>query len=113
MVPIHFTTGTSTPTWTQIGSFSEFCGVVASNAEAATYYIRITWKGNQNNAPTAGIAPTGPIFTIPISTTFVGLILQRTLVQLGPMYYMVSGAAGDADATALGTGGDVITLLVE
>jgi len=97
MVPLHFTTGTSAPVWTLAGS--------------GAYFIKIYWQGTASGIPVVGV--TVPDLTIPIYTTTLGVEFHRALVQNGPMYYTVTKNAGDTDATALSSGGDVITLLVE
>jgi hypothetical protein len=114
MVPIHFTTGTGTPVWTQAGSFTGLYAITATNAEAATYYIKFFWAGttpNKSLPPVVGV--TVPNLTVPINTTGNGPTYVRGIVQNGPLWYTVTKNAGDTDATALSTGGDVITLLVE
>jgi hypothetical protein len=111
MVPIHFTTGTATPALVQVGSFTEFWGVVATDAESGAYFIKLWWQGNALAVPVLGITP--PNLTIPIYTASSGVVFQRGLVQNGPLWYAVTKNASDTDATALSTGGDVVTLLVE
>lgn len=112
MIPIHFTTGTSAPVLTLMGSFTEFYGAVGTNAEA--YYIKIYWQGNTNTPIVIGT--TVPNITIPVPaspTSITGFCLSRAVILQGPMYYTVTKSAADTDATALSTGGDVITLFVE
>jgi hypothetical protein len=112
MVPIHFTAGTGTPVWTQVGTFTEFWGFVGTNAEA--YFLKLYWQGNAVALPVVGV--TVPSITIPVPanpSAVTSITLERGLVQSGPMYYTVTKNAPDTDATALATGGDVITLLVE
>jgi hypothetical protein len=111
MIPIHFTTGTSTPTAVLMGNFTEFWGLVATNAEGAIYFVKIYYQGNTNTIPVVGTAV--PNITIPVETAYPGVIFARPVVQQGPMYYAVTKNAADTDATALTSGGDVITLLVE
>ena len=112
MVPIHFTTGTSTPVWTQAGNFGSFYGAVGTNAE--TFFLKIYWQSATNTAPVAGTTVPNITIEFPASPTSVPqLVFERPLVQTGPMFYLVTKNAGDTDATALSTGGDVITLLVE
>lgn len=110
MIPIKFTTGTATPVWTLASTYSSFWGCVATNAESATYFIKLYWS-KSNAAPIVGT--TVPTLTVPVSTTFVGLALYRALTQNAPLYYTVTKNAADTDATALSNGGDVITLFVE
>ena len=112
MVPIHFTTGTSAPVWTQAGNFGSFYGAVGTVAE--TFFLKIYWQNATNTPPVAGTAIPNITIEFPTSPTAVpGVIFTRPLVQTGPMFYLVTKNAGDTDATALSTGGDVITLLVE
>ncbi len=112
MVNIHFTTGTGTPVWTQVGSFGSFYGAVGTNAE--TFFLKIYWQSSTNASPVAGTTVPDITIEFPTSPTAVpGIVFPRALVQTGPMFYMVTKNAGDTDATALSTGGDVITLLVE
>jgi len=111
MVPVKFTTGTSAPVWTQAGSWTSFYGVVATNAESAAYFIKLYWQKDSPTAPSVGV--TVPDLTIPIYTTTLGVEFHRALVQNGPLWYTVTKNAGDTDATALSSGGDIITLLVE
>lgn len=115
MVPIHFTTGTATPVWTQAGNFSSFYGFAATNAESAVYFLKLWWAGNTaNSALPPVVGTTVPSITIAIETASSGFeFAARALVQNGPLFYTVTKNAADTDATALSTGGDVITLLVE
>jgi hypothetical protein len=112
VVTVHFTTGTAAPTPTLVaGGFTEFWGAVATNAEAAIYFIKIYWQGNTNTIPVVGT--TTPNLTIPVQQiTGPPLVLTTPLVLQGPMYYTVTKNAADTDTAALSNGGDVITLLV-
>ena len=110
MIPIHFTTGTSAPVWTQIPSFTELWGVCATDAKDATYYVKVWWQGNTNTAPVAG--KTVPSITFAIQSGSVDCVFAVPIILQGPMYYMVTLNPADTDATVLATGGDVVTLLV-
>lgn len=112
MVTIHFTTGTGTPVWTQCGNFSEFWGAVGTSAEA--FFLKLYWQGNTNTVPAVGVTVPNITILFPASPSAVPqCLLEKGLQGLGPMYYTVTKLAPDTDATALSTGGDVITLLVE
>lgn len=111
MVPIHFTAGTGAPTATQMGNWTEFWGATGTSAEA--YFLKIWWQGNTNTVPVVGT--TAPNITIAFPSSPVAILATVFAVPVilqGPMYYAVTKNAGDTDATALSTGGDVITLFV-
>lgn len=112
MVPIHFTTGTGTPVWTQCGNFSELWGAVGTSAEA--FFLKLYWQGNTNTVPVVGVTVPNITILFPSSPTSVPEFTPAKPLQgLGPMFYTVTKNAPDTDATALSTGGDVITLFVE
>jgi hypothetical protein len=111
MVPIHFTTGTSAPVLTQCGNFTEFWGLVGTNAEA--YFVKMYWQGNTNAAIVIGTTAPNITIAVPASPTAVtDLVFSTPIILLGPMYDTVTKNAPDTDATALSTGGDVVTLFV-
>lgn len=111
MVPIHFTAGTGAPTATLIPTFTEFYGLTGTSAEA--YFVKIYWQGNTNVIPVVGTTVPNITIAVPASPTgTIGLVFAVPVILQGPMYYTVTKNAGDTDATALSTGGDVITLFV-
>jgi hypothetical protein len=110
MLPVKFTSVTTAPVWTLIPTWTEFWGFAATNAEGAIYFLKLYWQGNTNLLPVVGT--TVPSITMPIQTASTGFDLKEPLLQLGPLWYTVTKNAGDTDATALTTGGDVITLFV-
>lgn len=105
-----FTTGTATPAVT-LARGTDFWGFAGSNAEGATIFLKLWWQGNTNVIPVVGT--TAPTVTLPIVTA--GQPMQTSIEPItlqGPLYYAVTKNAGDTDATALSTGGDIITLFL-
>jgi hypothetical protein len=116
MIPVHFTTGTSTPALTLLNG-GKNCGVmgaVSNNVETSTtIYLKFWWQKNLANPPTIGT--TAPDLTIPI-TSAVGLVpfsFYRPVNPGGPCWYAVTKNGGDTDDTALSTGGEVVTIFIE
>ncbi len=114
MYPLTFVTTSSTPTLTQLkgGQNVDLMGIVATSLEAAgAMFVKLWWGGNSNTIPTLG--STLPTVTIGVPTT--GLIVPFTfpLVYPGPCWYAVTKNNVGTDATALATGGGVVTLFLE
>jgi hypothetical protein len=109
-----FTTGTGSPAAAVVPGTAVLCGLSATCAEAAAFFIKFWWPGNTpatTTTPTVGT--TVPSLTIAIPTS--GLLAMPTQLGLnngGPLYYWVTKNAADSDNTALTTGGDVISLFL-
>jgi hypothetical protein len=113
MYVYHATTTTNAPALTAITpgvKMPELFGVIATYAESATFYIKFWWGGNTNTVPTLGV--TEPNLTVPISSGGPGFVLTKSICMQGPLYWAATANASDTDATALGTGGDVINILL-
>lgn len=92
------------------GSAGTIAGGYVFNTSAATKYLKLY---NKATAPTVGTDT--PIMTLPIAPS-TGLLLAAAFDNFGLWFstgigYAITGAAADADATAL-TAGDVILNLI-
>ena len=108
----RYVTGTGTPALQTLkgGQNADLWGFVATYAEAATYFVKFWWTGNKA-IPVIGT--TVPDLTVPVSSSSPPFILMRPIIMGGPVYFAVTLNAVGTDDTALGTGGDVISILLE
>jgi len=114
MFPYTFVTTTGTPALTQVkgGGSCDFLGIIATSMEAAgAMFVKLWWGGNSNATPVLGT--TLPNLTISIPTTGIVQSLDLGLIFPGPLWVAVTKNNVGTDATALTTGGGVVTLLLE
>jgi hypothetical protein len=114
MFPVTFVTTTATPTLTQLkgGQNVDFFGLTATSAEAAgAMFLKLWWGGNSNATPVLGT--TLPTVTISVPTTGLVVPFYVPLIYAGPCWYAVTKNNVGTDATALSTGGGVVTLFLE
>ena len=118
MYTVAFTVLTGTPVLTQLGAPQvDLYGALASNtASGAEYFLKLWWQGNSLSTPVIGT--TTPSLTIPvgynpITTAGIEVSWMRPLNMGGPCWYAVTLNAAPNDDTAIATGGDVVTLLLE
>jgi hypothetical protein len=119
----HFTTTTGAVTANLVagGAASNWYGVIATSAEAATYYLKLYWEGTGTAAPSiGGVQPTTtlpvpgtnkPHLTIPVPTTGLSSRAADAINMGGRMWYWVTANAADTDTTVLTAGGDVISII--
>ena len=114
MRPYNFTTVTGAPALTQIhGEAVAFLGLIATNAESATFYLKLFWGRNKGvEIPVLGT--TVPDITIAIPSA--GLppeVFNYPLQGGGPCWVAATLNAIYTDTTALSTGGDIVTLFLD
>jgi hypothetical protein len=114
MFPYTFVTTTSTPALVQLngGHATDFIGIIATSMEAAgAMFVKLWWGGASNATPVLGT--TLPTLTISIPQTGIMQSLDISMVYPGPVWVAVTKNNVGTDATALVTGGGVVTLLLE
>ena len=113
MRPYQFTTGTATPALTKIQDAVAFLGYCATNAEAATIFLKLWWAHNSGTELPV-IGTTVPDVVIPIPSAGQPPIeFTHPLQGGGPLWVAVTKNAIYSDDTALTTGGDIITLFLD
>jgi hypothetical protein len=111
--PYHFSTTTATPALTQLqGEAVALLGITATSAESAGYFVKIWWAHNSGTEIPV-IGTTAPDLTIEVGTGGICQEFNHPLQGGGPAWVSVTKNAADTDATALTTGGDVITLFLD
>lgn len=115
MYVLKTTTTTSTPALALLGGGRnvDLYGVIATYAESATYFIKFWYGTSMSSATPPTIGTTVPSLTIPISASGPGFICSKPIQMQAPVYWAATLNAVDTDDTALGTGGDIVNLLLE
>jgi len=114
MFPYTFVSTTTTPALVQLkgGQNCDFWGLIATSMEAAgAMFVKLWWGGNTTATPVLGT--TLPDLTISVPTTGLVQPLDWALVHSGPLWFAVTKNNVGTDATALVTGGGVITFFLE
>ena len=114
MFPYTFVTTTNTPALVQLngGHNTDLLGIIATSMEAAgAMFVKLWWGGNSNATPVLGT--TLPTLTLSVPTTGLIVPFEWPFVYPGPVWFAVTKNNVGTDATALGTGGGVVTLFLE
>jgi len=107
-------TTNATPTLTKLGEAVDFWGFAATNtASGAGFYLKLWWQSKAaSSIPVIGTTP--PNFTAGVTNSAgTTLSLGRPMNPGGPCWYSVTLNSAQTDDTALGAGGDIITLFLE
>ena len=107
-------TGTATPALTKLGDSVSLQGIAASNLETTTtIYVKLWWQ-DPGNQTLPVIGTTIPSLTLPVPAAGQPLVVWNQPLNMGgPCWVAVTKLAADTDDTALTTGGEVITLILD
>jgi hypothetical protein len=114
MFPYTVVSTTSAPALVLLkgGQQCDLWGIIATSAEAAnSMYVKLFWGGNNNAVPVLGTSIPDVTFNIPI--TGIVAPLDVPIVHSGPLWYAIVKNNVYTDATALATGGGLVTFLLD
>jgi hypothetical protein len=108
-----------TPVATLLNGPTELYGLSATNSQGtpAIYYVKFYWQGV--GAPPPGTSVVNPVvgttlpqLTIPVPVGGLFNLSFDPMNNGGPLWYWVTLNALQTDATAIATGGDVLSFIL-